>query len=678
MATISSTQDQIYLWWQIGYLGAVLSPICYFRFIYAFVNLKKRWLLYLIYILGIIYVIAILFFRDKFFGNLVFRYDQFWWFYWPKNKSILYLLFYISFWWILVGYSFFLTIRSYRESVGLQRIQTKYFILGSIFGWVGAEGLFLPKFIWNAYPYTNFLIAIYPVIFVYAMLRYRLMDIKVAITRTGIFVFVYSLVLGIPFIMAYGLRDWLKGILGVNWWIAPLGLMVALATVGPFVYIFLEKRAETVLLREQRRYQETLKQAAVGMTRIRDLKKLLDLVVHIVTKAVRISHSSLYLYDEKSENYLLHASRNLKNPQATSISKKSSLIAWLEDQKEPLVYEEIKQRVQDYHSELVFKEIEDQMRLLNASVLVPSFLEDSLMGFLVLGDKRSGQIYTTDDLNIFSVLASQAALAIENAQFILEAKEMQEQIAQAEKMVTIGTMADGLSHQINNRFNALSLIAGDTLDTVNLTDTSQCSPKVKEMVEQIKHALQRIEANVIQGGEVVRGLLKYSRPGDTGLEPLDLNTILNNTLEMVQYKIKLSEIDIIRDFPQDLPKIKGNMAQLEEVFFNFIDNAYDAIVERRSLLKENGYRGRITILAKPKRDQALEIEIEDNGIGIKNNDNTKVFTPFFTTKTSSRKGTGLGLYVIRKIITDTHKGKIEFESDYKVGTRFIMELPIAK
>jgi len=112
----------------------------------------------------------------------------------------------------------------------------------------------------------------------------------------------------------------------------------------------------------------------------------------------------------------------------------------------------------------------------------------------VLGDKVSGQIYTPEDLNVFQVLASQAALAIENAQFYEDAKEMQEQIAQAEKMATIGTMADGLSHQINNRFYALSLIAGDSIDTIKLTDTSKCTPEVREMIESINHALERIQA----------------------------------------------------------------------------------------------------------------------------------------------------------------------------------------
>ncbi|MFH1867575.1 MAG: HAMP domain-containing sensor histidine kinase, partial [Candidatus Omnitrophota bacterium] len=73
----------------------------------------------------------------------------------------------------------------------------------------------------------------------------------------------------------------------------------------------------------------------------------------------------------------------------------------------------------------------------------------------------------------------------------------------------------------------------------------------------------------------------------------------------------------------------------------------------------------------------MEIVIQDNGMGVRDDDKQKLFTPFFTTKTSSRKGTGLGLYVIKKIITDTHKGKITFESEHAVGTRFILELPIA-
>jgi signal transduction histidine kinase len=342
----------------------------------------------------------------------------------------------------------------------------------------------------------------------------------------------------------------------------------------------------------------------------------------------------------------------------------------------PLIREEIRRKIQD-SDDYTLKRLEENMQLLDASVVIPSFLEDKFMGFIVLGDKLSGQIYTADDISVFQVLASQAALAIENAQFYEEAKQMQEQIAQAEKMATVGTMADGLSHQINNRFYALSLIAGDTIDTIKLMDTSKCTPELKETIEQINYALGRIQANVMQGGEVVKGLLKYTRKGQDTFEDITIDQIIDGTLEMVQYKVRLSEIDFIRDYPKDTPKIKANLVQLEEVFFNFIDNAYDATVERKTAFKEEGYRGRITVSAKPK-DRDLEIIIEDNGMGIKDDNLKKVFTPFFTTKISARKGTGLGLYVINKIITENHKGKISFESQYKVGTRFILHLPLAK
>ncbi|MDD5431892.1 MAG: hypothetical protein PHO70_02770, partial [Candidatus Omnitrophica bacterium] len=396
------------------------------------------------------------------------------------------------------------------------------------------------------------------------MFRYRLMDVSIAITRAGVFIAVYTLVLGIPFAATIWLKSWLVDMLGSQWWIVPFGLLTLLATVGPFLYIYIQRRAEDRLLKEQRRYQQTLKQASLGMTRVRNLNKLLNLIAHIMTKTVKISYFSAYLYDRQADEYVLQVCRDKGRVPIQKISSDNTLVSWIMVKREPLVYEEIKRQAQDTN-EVTFKILEEKMHLLDASVIIPSFLEDKFMGFFVLGDKISGEIFTIDDLNVFQVLASQAALAIENAQFYAETKEMQEQIGQAEKMATIGTMADGLSHQINNRFYALSLIAGDSINTLVNTDTSKCTPEVKEMLKDINHALERIQANVVQGGEVVRGILKYSRRGDENFELLELNTILDTTLEMVQYKVKLSEIDIIRDFTSETPKIKGNLTQLQEV-----------------------------------------------------------------------------------------------------------------
>jgi signal transduction histidine kinase len=624
-------------------------------------------------IIKIFYLISILFliilFNPNFIKGVVRRLP-----YSAVVPGILYPLF-IVFFGILCPYAISQIFLTYQNATGYRKNQLRYLFLGFFIALSGGLLHIGAAYLHREIIPHDLLLILWAIVVTYAIIKYRLMDITTAITKTTIFILVYTLVLGLPFVIAIWLKGWLIELFGPSWWMLPLGLMAVLATVGPFIYIYLQRRAEDKLLREQRRYQDSLKQASVGMTRIRNLRKLLDLITHIVTKTVRISYAAIYLYNQETNEYVLQVSRDKDRIPVFKLTADNPLIAWIMQEREPLIYEEVKRQMEDTRDG-TYKQLEENMRLLTASVVIPSFLKDEFIGFFVLGDKISGQIYTQDDLNVFQVLASQAALAIENAQFYEEAKEMQEQIAQAEKMATIGTMADGLSHQINNRFYALSLIAGDTIDTIKTMDTSKCTAEVKEMIEEINHALERIQSNVTQGGEVVRGLLKYSRKGDAGFEVLDLNLILDNTLEMVQYKVKLSEIDIIRNFPSNIPKIKGNMAQLEEAFFNFIDNAYDAILERRALLKEEGYRGKIIISAFPKNNN-LEIIIEDNGIGIKRDNSEKVFTPFFTTKTSVRKGTGLGLYVIRRIISDMHKGKISFESEYKVGTKFIIELPIA-
>lgn len=672
--SIVRSKEEAIFWWKFGYIGCVFPSILYLHFVVSLLKLNRKFIVVLGYFLSIVFLVINLFFNSSFLTHFRIIFDQFYWHDWLEGKSTSFI-FYLLYLYTLPLYSFFLLAKAYKNSKGIFREQLKYFILGSLIGWFGTAGDYIIVFRVNIYPYANFLIAIYPLVWTYAIIKYRLMDIKVAITRVGIFIFVYTLVLGLPFALAIKFKDSLVERFGPQWWMLPLGLMAVLATVGPFIYIYLQNKAEERLLREQKRYQNTLKQASMGMVRIRNLRRLLDLITHIVTKTVRISYAAIYLYDAEANEYVLQVSRDKGRIPIPKVTSDNPLIAWISVKREPLIYEEIKRQAEESHNE-TFRQLEENMRLLTATVVIPTYLEDKFLGIFVLGDKVSGQIYTPDDLYVFQILASQAALAIENAQFYEETKEMTAQVAQAEKMATIGTMADGLSHQINNRFNALSLIAGDTIDTIKLTDTSKCTPEVKEMVDQVNYALQRIQSNVMQGGEVVRGLLKYSRTQDDTHEALDLNDIIDNTLEMVQFKVKLPEIDIIRNF-DNIPKIKGNMTQLEEVFFNFIDNAYEAIVERRTTLKEEGYRGRITVSAQAK-DSGLEIIFQDNGMGVKEEDFKKLFTPFFTTKVSGRKGTGLGLYVIKRIITDMHQGKIALESEYKIGTRFIIELPTAK
>lgn len=661
------------LYWKLAHIGGLFISIFFYHTICVFCDINRKKTILFAYSQGIFFLS--LCFTDLFISSVSIAFNSFYY----NNATVTYSIA-LTFWATFSILGLFELFRNYRTATGTNRNKIRYLFLGFLIGFLGGGTYFMPMYGLKVYPIGNFTIPVYSVIVTYAILRYRILDIRIAVTRTGLFLAVYTLVLGLPFALAARTKYLLIAAYGPNWWIIPLAAMAALATIGPFFYVHLQRKTEEALLKEQRRYQNTLKHAAIGMTRIRNLQKLLSLITHIVTKTVRIDYAAIYLYTAQTNEFTLQVfregNRERRRVPPVKLSADSPLIRWLHLNKDPMIYDEIKRVLQDAPNP-VGRKIEEQMRHILASVIIPSFLDQKLSGFIVLGDKMSGQIYTSDDLNVFQVLASQAALAIENAQFYEDAKEMQAQIAQAEKMATIGTMADGLSHQINNRFYALSLIAGDTIDTIKLTDTQKCSPEIQEMIKNINAALEKIQMNVTQGGEVVKGILKYTRKGDHKLDPIDLDQIIDATLEMVKYKVKLTELDIIREYPQETPKILGNLVQMQEVFFNFIDNAYDAIVERRNTLKEEGYRGRITISAR-RLEERLEITVRDNGMGVKKEDSRKLFTPFFTTKISARKGTGLGLYVIRNIITEHHGGRIAFDSTYKTGTSFILELPIAK
>ncbi|MBI5149366.1 MAG: GAF domain-containing protein [Candidatus Omnitrophica bacterium] len=558
----------------------------------------------------------------------------------------------------------------------IKKQQIKYVLIGIfIFDFSSVD--FIPNYGISFYPFGYGTTALFVLFFAYSIVKYRLLEVNLLITRTSIFL-VYCLLLSFPFVIALSWQKQLMNLLGENWWLAPLISSTVLATVGPSIYLFIQRKAEALLLQEQRRYQAALRRASIGMGRVKDLKRLLKLTVNIVTRTVHLKNAAIYLFHPPSGLYILKALKgreDLRDRKHAFIPLNAPLIGHLQKHREPLVYDEVKQRGQDFQDQTL-QEIGKMMEGLDAALLVPSFIEEDLAGLLVLGKKRSGKLYSHDDLVVFSILANQAALAIENAQFYEDMKKTHDQLMKAEKMATIGTMADGLSHQINNRLHAMGFIAGDALDTIKLQPRENLPPEAKKVYEEMETSLGKIQDNVKRGGEIVEGLLKYSRKADEGFAAIELNKLLDASLEMAQFKIKINQIDITRDFNGRLPAVRGNFTQLQEVFFNIIDNSYDAMVQRKEELKEPGYRGKLEIRAQAEGSH-LEIFLKDNGMGVREKDFKRLFTPFFTTKLSSKKGTGLGLYVIRKIIEENHGGKVDFVSEYQQGSQTRLVLPIA-
>ena len=662
-ASISHSVTYANFAWRWAYGLGSFVPFMFYWFVYVFCGLEKKNLLRIISIFSFIFAPLNLF-SPTFVHEFEYLFDSFYY-----NKATLHYTIFIGYLSIVVGLSFKELISYHRKCTGNKKNQTLYLLSGFAIGWSGGFATFLPVYNVLIYPSWNFVVCIYALLMTYAIFKYQLIELKIALTRISVFLLVYTLILGIPIGLGFHL-------LGVGLWLIPLLLMCIFATLGPFLYLFFQKKAEDKLLQEQRAYQSTLRRASLGMGQIKDLKRLLNLIVHIVTRAVRIEHCQIFLLHESSRKFVLKAAKGLEsNSENVSVlANDCDLIEHMKKKKEPLIYDEIKQRTQDYNDDKL-RILEQTLSSLRAELAVPSFIENKLIAMIILGKKKSRKPYSQDDLVVFSILASQSALAIENAIFYEETKRTHEQLFKAEKMATIGTMADGLSHQINNRLHAMGFIAGDAMDTIKLAGSKNLSPEVQLVLGDISHALERIMDNVKRGGEIVQGLLTYTRKGSQGFSDIDLNKLLDSSLEMAQFKIRLTEFSFRRHFDNRIPKIYGNFTQLQEVLFNVIDNSYDAIMQRKEDLKESDYKGLIEVFANPN-GKNIEVIIKDNGIGVKSENHDKLFTPFFTTKLSSQKGTGLGMYVIRQIIEGNHNGRVEFTSEYLHGaqTKLILSL----
>ncbi|RKY45375.1 MAG: hypothetical protein DRP81_03965 [Candidatus Omnitrophota bacterium] len=489
------------------------------------------------------------------------------------------------------------------------------------------------------------------------------MDIRVAITRVGIFLALYTAVLGLPFYLGYQ----------TNSWVLSTSFAATFATIGPLIYRTIQKKAEDLLLAQQRHYQHILLQAAGGMIREHNLNRLLKLIVRIVKKTVKISFAIIFSYDKENKIYKPMSARGYK---ITSLDlnfpEDAPIITYMKNNPNPFIPEELPSDLR--------KCLEEKLKT-SFELFIPSVVEKRVQGFLILGEKLDRSPYSQDDISVFSILSRQAALAIENCLFFEEFKKVQQQLFQAEKLASIGGIADGVAHQIKNRLNHFSLATGELRlaiqEFVKSNYNLANNRSIKEFLEYLLKITDSLISNVKRTDSVVRGILQFARTQDKELffGYFSLEEIINPALELISIKHEVSEIPLEKDLEIDL--IWGIKSQLGEVIYNLLDNAYEATQELALQLfqeEKKEYHPKIKIKAYQELTHYFII-ISDNGIGIKEEDKKKIFSPFFTTKSSYKSGSGIGMYVVRRIIEENHNGKIWFESTYMKGTKFYIQLP---
>lgn len=671
---VSDTYNGALVAWKFAYVGVLLVPILFYHMIHFFCGLENKNFLKFIYLQGSI-VILVNILTDYFVGKLDYLFNEF--YYHQVTKT--YFFFFII-WVSIVIVSFWELYKFIKRSEGIKRTQALYLFWGMLLGFLGGTTVVAPAFGILIYPYGHFFICIYAAISTYAIFKYQLMDIRIAVTRLGVFVVVYSLVLGIPFGLAILGKAWLIGVFAENWFWIPMLTLLALATAGPFIYLFIQRKAEERLLQEQRRYQNTLRQASMGMARVKDLNKLLNLIVHVLSRTVRLEHCSVYLLDGTKGNYILKASRGLDSQTTEAIKEieeNSALIEQLKNDRRPVVYEEINLRGIDTNDERLAK-LASNVKELKADVVVPSFEDQNLIALLILGKKKSSEIYSADDLLVFSILADQSALAIENALFYEETgKSLAEQFHE-KRLKFLGELGSGVAHQMNNRFNVMTMAAGIGLEEIREKDISTLNKEdLISLVNSNKRILEKVENSALKGKEIAEAIKTYSKASVVP-SAVTLVKCVSSSLNLLACKFKIEKLNIKKEYSPNI-YVWANLSTLQEVISNAIDNSHDAMRTKEELirshkLKTDGYIPQLIIKAVPDNDK-LNIEIVDNGIGMTPEQLDKVFVPFFTTKGAS-KGTGMGLNMMKQLL-EKNRGAIAIDSKYEEGTTVTLRVPLA-
>jgi predicted ATPase/signal transduction histidine kinase len=335
---------------------------------------------------------------------------------------------------------------------------------------------------------------------------------------------------------------------------------------------------------------------------------------------------------------------------------------------------------------------------------MPILNQGKLVGIVYLENQQTRGVFTTERLQVINLLASQAAISLENARLYQQAQQAlqdlqqaQLQIVQSEKMSALGNLVAGVAHEINN---PVSFIAGNinpaldyVKDLLGLIDLYQQEyPQPNEMIteeietidldyvrEDLPKLINSMQLGINRIREISQSLRTFSRADQDYKVPFNIHEGIDSTLLILKHRLKANEvrppIKIVKEYG-DLPPIQCFPGQLNQVFMNILANAIDALEEaniNRSFQEIQRHPNQIIIRTSVVNDHFVQIQIIDNGAGVSADMISKIFDHLFTTKAVG-KGTGLGLAIARQIIVEKHGGSIHCNSSPQQGTEFVIKI----
>ncbi|MDT8318225.1 MAG: response regulator [bacterium] len=483
--------------------------------------------------------------------------------------------------------------------------------------------------------------------------------------------------------------------------------------------LHLENRSLLEKLEERIRRLELFEKLSKAISSTLDLNMLLEKIMDITKSVIAAEACSTLLLDEETGELFFTVALGEKGEEVKEFRIKpgQGIAGWVLEHGEPLLIEDLKKDGRFYSGVDTKTGFESK-----SMIAVPLFVKDKVVGVIEVINKVERGHFDQADLDTLKTMTGQIAVAIDNARMTealkisraqideysknlesmvakrtaqlekahKEVKEAQAQLMQTEKLSSLGQLAAGVAHEINNpigfiqsNLKTLEEYIRDfmrvvdkseaVVDALKKKDRNGLSRRLNELekvrkdvgfdflTEDIEKLIAESQEGTLRVYRIVRDLRDFSRADDAERKFFDIHRSLDSTLNIVWNELKYkAEVEKIYG---DIPEVECFPTQLNQVFMNLFVNAAHAIKER----------GKITVKTYAEKEKVF-IEVSDTGMGIPEENLKKLFDPFFTTKEPG-KGTGLGLAISYNII-QKHKGYIRVKSEVGKGTTFTIALPV--
>jgi two-component system NtrC family sensor kinase len=568
-----------------------------------------------------------------------------------------------------------------KESSSIHKNRLKYIFVGfGVTGLMNGLNVF-PILGYSVYPPGN--LSFIPfIVFAVGIYKHDLLDMGILIKKSLIYSLLTALLTGLyAFIITVANKVLGEFNFSESFYFPIFFFFLIAFVFGPLkthVHDFVDQ----IFYKGKYDYQKTIKNVSKMIVSVLDLDEIGKRLTETVADTIRVNNCTLFLGNETGLGYVNFSTRGKDNHphHSTMVDQKAALVKFMEKQPRPVIKKNLLQSIADTQ----IQEVLAGMEKLHAEIALPMIFKEQLKGFIILGEKLSGDLFSPEDLDLLETLSSQSALAIENARSyqriedlsknlekkvaqrtqalkatLIEKEQAQEMLIRSESLAALGQLVAGVAHELNNPLASITSLIQTAIEDLEQWN-KETSPD-ENLIDDLKFA----DGELARAKSIVASLLGLSRQTQTYSETVDLNLVIQDALRVLYNQYKHHRVDFIENYVQDLPDIQGNFANLGQVAVNIIKNAIQAIADEK---------GTIILTTRYDKDkEQVVFTCKDTGPGIPELLRQDIFKPFFTTKDVGF-GTGLGLYICHEII-EKHGGTLTLESAAEQGAQFEVRLP---